>query len=262
MLASIGVTATLRRGAVKMNHGTMNRAEALPGKLTTAAKRFLGASEFVDPCDSSPDIDYEEVLKLVSEDATDQRIQENLAWAAQMDPSLGPIIDDFAEVLGRAWGYLQREIPRRSVPTIISATSVLPCDLDLAKFKRRYSVVDDPMILVRDMLEGSMAADQVAAFSEVYPELHEFFVAQVLASAVERQEKNEKWSCPWPKEQLVYMLMKEGGMDPESIRGLQAVFNEQRNNETGGKKEQGSITSDAKDTARTGITVSQSLEGK
>lgn len=166
LLAVTGLTRALEPGPVYV---TMRQAERA-GRLDVVIQRALRAAVRGETWDRPERRDipgHAHVLELLSGPLTDERIEENLS---SIDDQAAA--EALGAALGRAWGYAQSIVPRRTMTTLVGLESVPPGGLEVARFRRLYQIADDPLVALDDLSRGRLSGDQVGAFAAAYPGLY------------------------------------------------------------------------------------------
>ncbi len=136
LLATTGVTAALRPGPIGITVKVLRSAQGIGTHISRRMRRFARSPELSDPPDM-PDIDYEEVLRLLPTATSEVNQVENLSNFYDSDLAI-----EYAESLGTAVGYLQSIIPMEPMPALIAGPPITPSGLEVGEFRRRYAVVD------------------------------------------------------------------------------------------------------------------------
>lgn len=257
MLAASGITAPLRPGPLRVTEQARNRAARVQRRISDLIATFLDGHAFEKrtKSDGPPPPSYDDVLTWLSEPTpSEQRSSENIAGI--IDDAAR---DEYAAALGRAWGYLQREIPARSRKAFSGRINEPPTDLDLARFWRRYQVVEDPTVVFTDMTTAALVDDQVDALATIYPELYAWAQGELVRQVVEKKIKTPKWELLRPKERIAYLLMQTSGPDGRLQVAIQQAYEAQRQASPANSPNRGGSGSGVEDAP---LTPTQRLETK
>jgi hypothetical protein len=165
VLAAIGVDKILRAEPTFLRRQFIEARE-LPAKMREAFDGFFESAKF-EPSEALPPFDYADVLALVS---SPQDSDQTSALADVMpDPEMAMELGIEANRV-RTWA--NQTIPRNPRQTLTGQKMDTPGPEDLAVFRTRWQAACDPMVVVRDMLEGCLDADQVSTVALLYPELY------------------------------------------------------------------------------------------
>lgn len=190
LLAVTGLTRALEPGPIYV---TMRQAERA-GRLDVVMMRALRAAvrgERWERPEAREVPSYRRLVELLSAPLTHDRIEENLS---SIDDQAAA--EALGAALGRAWGYAQSIVPRRTMTTLVGTEPVQPGAMEVARFRRLYAVADDPLVVLDDLAAGRLTSDQVAAFAAAYPGLYAE-AARLAPLEVSRQRgERPTWSPP------------------------------------------------------------------
>lgn len=190
-----------------LNLEQMDRAENLPRTTRAALLRFMSSPERTEP-DDLPPFDYAHVSKVLQQDPAESEKVSNALHEALR----GRLHDDDAqEVVNVATKIilaLQASIPRRIYKSVVNETVMPPEPYSLGRWRRQWSVAADPMIVIRDMLEGNIDPGMVSTLQQTYPELYKMVLAQLDdAIATMKTRRGDKWDLPEDKNRDVKILL-------------------------------------------------------
>lgn len=222
ILAAIGVDNVLRADP-EYRRQQVKEARELPKTMREAFDRYFSGDGF-DSSESLPPFDYDEVLKLVSAGQTPEQ-----------DAALGEAIPDkeLAMELGidanRVIAWANQSIPRNPRTSDAGALVNDPPDPEsLAQFRTRWQVACDPMVVVRDTLEGCLDADQVATVALLYPALYaEMRQACVDARTAAIMEHGKDWEPSPEKAAGVRTLLQQAPTDLALAASVQQTYQQQ-----------------------------------
>jgi hypothetical protein len=217
-LATIGLESILRaepRYTVEM----AEQAARVPNRIKRDLNAFLTADDF-DPVSALPAFDYDEANELLTASGTPEQVvalQEAIG-----DPTLAAGVTDAAT---NAINYLNAQLPRRVRTTLVGDEVVPPSPGDKARFARAWSVVADPMIVLRDLREGKLSRDMVATLAAVYPALYEVIRSLVAERLIAQKAKRKGWVPASRQDQRLRVLMQVEG-DDSALATIQAMYAE------------------------------------
>lgn len=213
LLGTTGILRALEPGPVRVTRSQLAQADRLPAEVRERLDAFLEAEDFRKVGEPRT-LNYERMLELLTEPITEARLRENVdGWAEQV------LADEYADALGRAWAYLQGKIPIKRREHLTGDENVRPSDLELARFRRVFEVVEDPLSVLERVAEGALLPDEVTVLQEVYPAITELLrgkkgapglVGDALADEVVRRRKTDKnWHIPRRKEVMLRRLLNQ-----------------------------------------------------
>lgn len=221
-LAAIGVCDILH-ATPKYSRKQAREARDLPKAMREAFDEFFKGDGFKSS-EALPPFDYDEVLELVSAGQTPEQAQA-LAKAVP-DPELAMELGIEAN---RVLAWANQSIPRAPRTAATGATMLDPPDAEsLAQFRTRWEVACDPMVVVRDVLDGSLDADQVATIALLYPSLYaEMRQACVDAMTAAAMEHGKDWEPSPDKEGYVRTLLQQTATDLSLAASIQESYQQQ-----------------------------------
>jgi len=95
----------------------------------------------------------------------------------------------------------------------------------VADFRRVWNVAREPMIVLDDLEDGSLAEDQVAALALLYPALYadiQQAAEEIMSAQVAR--RGEEWEPAPQKRVLLGVLLQKDLIDPELASMVQKVY--------------------------------------
>lgn len=221
-LAAIGADKILD-ASPKFGRKERIRARDLPKEMHEAFDRFFATSKF-DPSEDLPPFDYDSVLALVSAGQTPE--QARALQRAVPDPDLAMELGLEANRVA-AWG--NQSIPRNQRVSLSGAKVMDQPDAEsLAAFRTRWQVACDPMVVVRDVLEGCLDADQVATVALLYPALYAEMrqaCADALTAAATRHGAG--WEPSPDKARQMQTLRQEDPTDMALAASVQQTYAQQ-----------------------------------
>lgn len=237
LLATTGIKVALEPGPVKVTPADLQKADALPGRFRARLAAFLEADEPKKTAAPKP-LDYDRMLELLTEPLTDERLRENVAgWGDQ------EVANEYADALGRAWGYLQSEFPVRTREHLSGTENLHPRGLMLARFRRLLEIVEDPETIVDRMDEGALLAAEVQVLKDVYPAIAEMLQGSdgpipaagiardaLATETARRRKKDPDWNLPRSKAKMLRRLLKEKRPRTEArtLGEIKRLYDEER----------------------------------
>ena len=229
LMAVTGLTPALRPGPIRITQGVLAQANpvAWDKKIKRRLLRFLQGK---DPKDEPPDFDYDEICDLLPEMQTEARNVENLAgFQTQF------LAEKYAEQLGAAVGYVQREIPDKTAPVVIGGQRLRAPDQEIATFARKYRVMDMPLLVLDEMCRGWLVDEQVEALVAVYPAIYDAIRRTVLETIVATSLGRKGWRLPYEQDLQLGILLREPRIDGQVHAAMLQRWEEKRSEESQGK---------------------------
>lgn len=222
LLAVRGVTDFLAREHPHVMEDEHIAARRLLGDIKADLRAFMSGEEPRRlpgrPAEASP-FSYLRLLEQLS-----QPIQPKDIEALVGSHQDGSDAVDLFIPLTRAVAYLNGIAPRRQRQTLVSTVPVMPSAQEVSRFRRIFSIVDNPMILFVRLRQGVLLSDEVNAVSSVYPELYGFIKEAVGKAIAHVLDKNDKYSPSRKVDSLLRTLIGQGPQDPKLIQDLQANY--------------------------------------
>jgi hypothetical protein len=221
VLAVIGADKILAAEPT-FTHAQFRRARDLPDEIRQAFERFFASAKF-DKSEPLPPFDYADVLALVS---SPQDTDQTNALATAMPDA------DMAMELGieanRVRTWADQSIPRNPRTTLTGTKMDPPDPESAASFRTRWQVACDPIVVVRDALEGCLDADQVSTLALLYPELYQAIrQACVDAMTAEAAKHGTEWDPTPDKAAQVRTLLQMTQFDPALASTVQKSYQAQ-----------------------------------
>jgi hypothetical protein len=218
VLAAIGVDNILRAKPTFLRRQFVEARE-LPTKMREAFDRFFVTSKF-DSSEKLPPFDYDAVLALVS---APQSPEQTDALATVM-PDADMAMELGLET-GRVLAWANQTIPRNVRQSFMGQVTDRPDPESLAMFRTRWQVACDPMVVVRDALEGCLDADQVSTLALLYPTLYqEMRQAESDARAAAAMKNGKDWEPLPAKQHQIETLLQQVQFDPSLANAVQQTY--------------------------------------
>jgi len=227
LLSVTGVTVALRPGPVRINQEMLGRAQpaAVGRAVQRKLARFFKGSGFVDR-EPPPAFDYDEVLRLLPEMDNEARQVENVSGF-----ETDALAMDYATALGTAIGYIKQTIPVETAPAMVGGKQITPPDHDVATFKRRYQVIDRPLLVLDDLAAGWLVDDQVEALAAVYPTVYAVIREHAALAMTKALGAKPSWSLSYDKDLQLQVLLQTNAIDSRLHADLLKAWEKQRADE-------------------------------
>lgn len=220
-LAGIGVDNVLR-AEPKWSRTQAKEARKLPEAMREAFDEFFKGDGF-ESSEKLPPFDYDEVLKLVSAGQTPEQTEALARAVPDKELAMELGID-----ANRVLTWANQSIPRAPRESLTGTKLDPPDPESAAQFRTRWQVACDPMVVVRDTLEGCLDADQVATVALLYPALYaEMRQACVDALMAAAQEHGKDWEPSPEKEGYVKTLLQKTPTDLSLAASVQQAYQQQ-----------------------------------
>lgn len=136
-------------------------------------------------------------------------------------PHAPNVVGQIQQTAGNAIGFLQGKIPR-PVETGPLSTEFVPSQADMGKFMHYYSVVNDPIMSLKELRMGTLGPDTIETMTAVHPKLYEDMKQQVMDKVLEKRA-----GIPYQKRLMLSMFLQEPldiSMSPSSMLTTQGVY--------------------------------------
>lgn len=225
LTATFGLAPYLARKPQRLGAPEIKRAFTYGARLEEGLRAFLSSNKRSGKPELS-EADYLEVLDRLSEQPGPQDVERLTADFGDQELAMA-----YVRQLGRALGYLQGTVPRKTRTTLVGAKPVPPRDLDLARFRRALAVVDDPMIVIRHMAAESLVRDEVKALQAVYPALHDAMKQILFAVISELVADDQDWEPTYARDEQLQVLLGTSTMTPGLARDIQQAYEQGKDQE-------------------------------
>src|SRR5262249_35641258 len=140
----------------------------LPKAIRATLVKFLSDSDRPEGSDL-PKFDAKKVGKLLADGP-----QEKQALALQQAVDDQPLAMSLAATPTRIVPQLQPLFPRPVAASMVAGNQPMPASpMAERAFARVWSVACDPLVVLRDLLEGCLDPAMVRAFEQFYPQLYQ-----------------------------------------------------------------------------------------
>jgi hypothetical protein len=206
-LSAIGMEPVLEADP-RFNQEQQNDARALPDRMRTLVLRFLSGRS--QKAEEFPPFDYRAVADLLQ--GTDVEHAQGLIT---LIPE--PLADDVRSDATRIALYLQQQLPRQVRRTLVKVTVEPPDPLEVGRFRRKWMVACDPLVLLRDLASGSVDGAMVRAFSAMWPEFYQALAREGgivdEAIATMKARRGDKWDISTGDDRELRTLMGAPTLD-------------------------------------------------
>lgn len=217
LLAAVGLHGFLAREHRRVSQADREKAARMPAAMAAQVRRFLAGETERPQRPGAFD-----VLKTIRE-VSQQVAPEDIEGMIGAHGSSGEALDMFVP-LTRAVTFLAGAAPRRGKQSLFDAEQKMPSDIDVARFRRLYEVLDDPMVLMRHLLQRKLLDDEVQAVAMVYPALYAGLTADVARIYAELLARKPKHRPSYRDEAQLQTLLQSASVDPELVPDMQASF--------------------------------------
>ena len=192
----------------------------LPKDIATALSKYIsGATEASGPL---PEFDFDEVSALLGAGLGEKQVA-TLAKAMGDDPLQATVLASAQRIVQTANGH----VPRPTRQTALGMVPTEPGSRDVADFARGWSVAADPQVVFRDMLEGSLSPDMIAAFKTSWPSLDALtqeLIPRVVSDVRSKRTKDPRnpWQVDSRRDQMLAVMMGRGA-SPAQLAVAQAL---------------------------------------
>lgn len=211
-LAHLGLKPVLE-GAPRLSRRPVDLGKQIRALLAA----FL-ASPKRAPLQPDPPFDFDEVTKLLDESGTEPQLQ---ALRAAVPGDLGDAVKNQATKTILA---LREQIPRTVHQDVMGTKQTPGTDMDVARFARSWAVATDPLIVLRDLCEGSLTSDQVEAFATYWPQLYAAAKDAVIDGLTDMRTARPKWELEPRRDALLRKFMGLEPVNTEVAADFQALY--------------------------------------
>lgn len=221
VVATLGIGKFLDATARTWNY-VLDDAARLPKQVADQLRRYLTSADREKSADL-PDFDLDDVNRLLL--GTGSAAQADAIHRGIPDQTLA---NGVIGVASRIIEYLKPLNPSRVRTTMTGPISARPGASAVAAFRRVYQVADDPMIVLRDLAEGSLSRGQVRSLQQLYPQIYTLIgdtVPELLANI--KAGRGKGWQLPRRKEQGLARLLGADETSPLQLAEYQRTFAQQ-----------------------------------
>jgi hypothetical protein len=223
LMGAIGMRRVLEPGELKVLVRDLEEAERLPRRITAAWRAFFADDATARPEPLPDGFDWPWLRQRLSVGATETDTVDNVTDID--DVELGAL---FGALTVRLRDQLAAAAPMRQRPVGTGVEDVEPSDGQLARFRRVWHVVDDPMRAIRDTAAGIITRQQVDAMRTAYPALYSYAVDAAFAALGDRMTGAPRYRIPWHKDVALRRFLGSARWTPDLVLRLQGALREAR----------------------------------
>lgn len=176
-------------------------AATLPKAIKEHVLAFLKRPDF-DRTAALPAVNFEKAGKLLVRGGTPENAEALMK--ATKDPALGSAVMALAS---KAIEYLNEHRPRRERQGLDGTEQLPPPGQAMARWNRLWLVGNEPMLVLRDLREGTLSADMARAFRDLWPDLYKATTNAIQDGLVTMKAARKTWKLPIAKERALRILM-------------------------------------------------------
>jgi hypothetical protein len=105
----------------------------------------------------------------------------------------------------RAVSFLQAKLPKSPLPAKPFSAPWVPAASEIAKFDRYYNAVENPMVALTQIGDGTLTTETVEAVASVYPKLYESMSQELLTRVIDMGPQN----VPYQKRLMLSLFMNQ-----------------------------------------------------
>lgn len=196
--ALVGVTGLFQDEPVTAVQG--KAAAAVPKAWRAQVKEFLDQprpKKFRAP----KIVDHAEVAEDLSHGIDTER--GNRLTSTIVGPGVG---DLYLLALESAREYVRLRWPSLSRDTPAGLRLITPGKVEQGRAAAMLAVVEDPGVVLQELLSGTLTAEQAQTFRGVYPALFEMLRAMLDEELTERSLRDRDYEVGWARERLIRIL--------------------------------------------------------
>jgi hypothetical protein len=220
LFAVIGLARVLA-GRPTLHKYQWQKAADMPKDIRRRILRFIASDSF-SPGNDVPDFDYGETLRHVTQEGhqlTPEQAQALLAVLPDQDMAL-----DLGVQAGRILTWADGIMPRDTEPSVLGARPADPDAHATADFRRVWQVALDPMHVLDELEDGSLADDQVQTLALLYPQIYAEIRQAITDQVAAMEARHKGWEPSPQKAAMIQMLRQESQIDPDLAATVQQVY--------------------------------------
>jgi len=216
LLTSVGLSPILE-AKPKYTAGAVNKADRFLPRTRADLLRFMSGDK--DKVEQVPAFKYDDVRKLLDE--SDPVQQVDALKAAFPDDVEGDVTALTTKVVEQLRAMLPRRIEKSSVRVHVTS----PGPISLNRFRRGWDVANDPEIVLRNLLQGTLTSDEVQSLEALYPNLAESIngpgglVDDCIATM--KQRRGEKWDLNEADDRMLKILLGQPRLNVALAKDLE-----------------------------------------
>jgi len=217
LLAVLGLDPLLGEGRLRLTVEKRRQAMGLRATIRKEVRRFIRAADFDDER-PLPEFDYRKALERLTEEAPEQ-LADRLAGFEDPEEALA-----FVAAASRAMTYLRNVLRPRSRVTMTGPKPVPPSDFEVSRFRRALALVNDPLLVLEDLNEGTLARGQVRTLAEVFPGIYSVIKDEMRLALTDVIAERPRYEIPRQKARMLAILTETREWSRELAAMLQANF--------------------------------------
>jgi hypothetical protein len=179
---------------------------------------------------------YQNFLRKLDEfQKNPEKFQESINKTTSLLYPVAPLTSSAMDATAiRAMNFLSSKVPRRtSAPGVLDLMKKpkLPSTMDMAKFNRYLSAVEDPKTVFKQLQSGKMSTEGMEAIKAVYPTLFDAFKEQLITK-VQEDPDSIGYNTKLQLSSILGVPLDESLL-PQNVLGLQATFSQEPNQAEG-----------------------------
>lgn len=190
LLAVVGLGPILGEGKASLTQDKREQLGRLSSDVRKACKAFLTGEGWEKPKSPGP-VEWKPWVSLMSIPPDPARIKE--AAEGFIDP------EDSAAYIQQAleaWRYLAAQFPRTMKRQLIGVAAEPPPEVYLYRFRRVYTVLDDPLGLLDQLCKGFINTDEQDAFATIFPTMFAEAQRAFILEAQALKAAHPRWELP------------------------------------------------------------------
>jgi hypothetical protein len=226
LFSSVGLGAILDAQPT-LHKYQLKEAADLPAAIKSRVLKFIASDSF-KPAVEVRDFDYRKTLGILASVPRDgaalqlSQPQADALMASIPDPELA---QDMAIQANRILTWADPILPRERRAVVAGGERLDdPGAGATADFRRQWQVAVHPMTVMDDLEDGSLADDQVAALSLLYPAIYGEIRQAVTEAMASMTARKDGWEPSPSKAGVLATLMQTQTIDPELTAAVQAIY--------------------------------------
>ena len=136
---------------------------------------------------------------------------------ASIYPTAPGVTGSMYNTATRAMTFLDSKIPRSPVPTKPLSPQWIPSKAEIGVFNRYYDVVEDPLVILKQVKQGTLTSESLEALTVVYPKLYQSMREEFVERIAETNGK-----IPYQTKMMLSMFMGEDLDDSTTSEAIAA----------------------------------------
>lgn len=251
-MAVIGLRAILD-AKPKWKAAQRKEATFLGKQIGADILEFLRRPDF-EPARALPDFNFKTASKLLKDAGKPD--QAEALYLALKNPDLATAV---THVATRAIGYLRGVLPRRVHEGLDGTVMLPPTGQAQARFARAWSVICDPLIVLRDLREGCLTADMGQTLKLLFPAISQTVDVAIHSGLTEMKANRKTWQLSIAKDRQLRVLLGLQAPNVTLLQQIQAVYAQEAQALAAGKQgTNGKLKIDSSKTETAGQHAEQS----